>query len=227
MGGSIIRSKESVVRKNCIFFTALSIVGHLLFFCGLFFWTSRTSLNYFVQGGSGKGSSLMVDLGTVEMEGASAISQAIVPPRQKSFSIREEAFHPPLEKIQEGGSTEKSNLGHSVGEGKDGSGGEENGPSSSGSGSGANSSSLLSAIRAKIEHSKRYPPMARAQQIEGVVGLIFLIDPRGEIKEASLIKSSGSSLLDEEGLATVRRAAPFPFYPNPIRISLKFSLENE
>jgi len=40
-----------------------------------------------------------------------------------------------------------------------------------------------------------------------------------------MVHSSGSSVLDEEALATVKRAAPLPYYPSPIRISLKFSLE--
>jgi protein TonB len=86
-------------------------------------------------------------------------------------------------------------------------------------------SKILAEIRRKIERSKRYPPLARVHQIEGIVSLSFSIESTGEVKDLQMIRSSGSPILDEEALATVKRAAPLPYYPSPIRISLKFSLE--
>ncbi|GEM_PF-6211216 len=101
------------------------------------------------------------------------------------------------------------------------------------SGPGANSSnrsigtspSILALIRKKIEQSKKYPALAKARKIEGVASLSFVIQASGNIEALQVMKSSGSEILDEEALATVRRAVPLPYYALPIRISIKFSLE--
>ncbi|MFO1464173.1 MAG: energy transducer TonB [bacterium] len=100
-------------------------------------------------------------------------------------------------------------------------------PGTGGSGSGGEASALLAKIRQKIARAKRYPHQARAEGIEGVCGLSFEIQPDGGLAYVKLTQSSGSSLLDEEALATVRRAAPFPYYAGPIRFSLRFSLKDE
>lgn len=94
-----------------------------------------------------------------------------------------------------------------------------------GEGQGNSSASVLGIIRRKIEQSKRYPVLARSRKIQGVAVLSFAINPSGGVEKLSLVKSSGSELLDEEALSTVKRASPLPYYSLPIQISIKFSLE--
>jgi len=86
---------------------------------------------------------------------------------------------------------------------------------------------VLNQIRRKILRAKRYPRLARQAGLEGVSGLMFQIASDGSVQQVKLVSSSGHSELDAEALATVRRAAPFPYYPSPIRFTLKFSLKDD
>lgn len=114
----------------------------------------------------------------------------------------------------EGGSAASSEEGSGQGSGK-----------GNGAGEGSASPSVLGLIRKKIEQAKRYPVLARTRKIEGVSVLSFAINGSGGVESLTLVKSSGSDLLDQEALATVIRATPLPYYSQPIRISIKFSLE--
>jgi len=67
-----------------------------------------------------------------------------------------------------------------------------------------------------IERNKRYPAKARAQRQHGVVHLAFSIDREGRLMSSRIARSSGSPALDEETLALVQRAQPFP--PPPAEI---------
>lgn len=62
-----------------------------------------------------------------------------------------------------------------------------------------------------LEKYKRYPPAAR-----GAVGktmLRFTLDRDGKVVDVRIEKSSGNSVLDQEALAVVHRAEPFPKFP--------------
>lgn len=91
--------------------------------------------------------------------------------------------------------------------------------------------SYLGNARMRIEKAKRYPREARRRGWEGKVVLSFQITRKGEVAEIRLIQSSGFSELDEEGIATLRRASPF--LPPPltdqdrleVEIPLVFRLE--
>jgi protein TonB len=65
-------------------------------------------------------------------------------------------------------------------------------------------------ISGLLERNKRYPPSAQARREQGVVQLTFSIDRNGQLLASRVLASSGSSALDEEALALVRRAQPFP-----------------
>ena len=67
---------------------------------------------------------------------------------------------------------------------------------------------------ARIERHKRYPPRANGEH--GVASLAFRIDRQGNLISSRIIHSSGSSVLDAEALATVKRAQPFPAPPADI-----------
>lgn len=97
---------------------------------------------------------------------------------------------------------------------------------SGGEGSGGQGDKTLGLIRSKILRAKRYPPEARREGIEGICGVQFAIQPDGSLLEVKLMESSGYEALDREALATVRRAAPFPYYASPIRFKLRFSLKD-
>lgn len=69
-------------------------------------------------------------------------------------------------------------------------------------------------VKRRIEQARRYPPWAKKHGIEGVVHISFYIMPEGSADEVKIIQRSGSEILDREAVATVRRAAPYPPFPN-------------
>lgn len=67
-----------------------------------------------------------------------------------------------------------------------------------------------SRLVAQLERNKRYPSEAQSRGDHGVVQLAFSIDRSGGVHHARIMRSSGSSLLDEATLSLVARAAPLP-----------------
>jgi protein TonB len=87
-------------------------------------------------------------------------------------------------------------------------------------------------ILALLERNKRYPAAAAARHQQGVAQVFFSIDRQGRVINSRLVRSSGASALDDEALALLRRAEPFPPPPAelpgprvdltvPIRFNLK------
>jgi periplasmic protein TonB len=70
-----------------------------------------------------------------------------------------------------------------------------------------------SQIASTLEHNKRYPQEARARREQGVAQLAFSIDREGHVLSSRIVTSTGFALLDEETLALVQRAQPFPVPP--------------
>jgi protein TonB len=64
-----------------------------------------------------------------------------------------------------------------------------------------------------LNRFKRYPESARSRGIQGVVEVEFTIDREGRVVALRVTQSSGSSTLDAEALATLRRANPLPAPP--------------
>ncbi len=80
-----------------------------------------------------------------------------------------------------------------------------------------------------LEHNKRYPAEARARGEQGVTRLAFRIDPDGHLLSSRIVTSSGSPALDDETLALVRRAQPFPPPPpelagSELTVPLRFNI---
>ncbi|MBA7661279.1 hypothetical protein ES703_69294 [subsurface metagenome] len=71
-------------------------------------------------------------------------------------------------------------------------------------------------VKQRIEEARRYPPWAKRQGIEGKVHLSFIVLANGITKNIEIIHSSNSKILDEEAVATARRADPFPSFPREI-----------
>ena len=89
-----------------------------------------------------------------------------------------------------------------------------------------------SQLAAVLERNKRYPPMAQARREQGVAQVFFTLDRQGHLVESRIVHSSGAPILDEEALALLHRAQPFPPPPAelagpqvaltvPIRFNLK------
>jgi protein TonB len=52
--------------------------------------------------------------------------------------------------------------------------------------------------------------------MEGVVTVEFNLDPSGQILSSRIVDSSGSTVLDEEAMALLKRAAPLPAPPTHV-----------
>jgi protein TonB len=87
-------------------------------------------------------------------------------------------------------------------------------------------------IVALLERNKRYPETSQSRREQGVAQVFFSLDRQGRVLESRVVRSSGANALDEEALALLRRAQPFPPPPRelagdhidltvPIRFNLK------
>lgn len=65
-------------------------------------------------------------------------------------------------------------------------------------------------IAKQIELHKGYPPSALPRREAGVAQVAFAIDRDGRVVDSRVIRSSGYAALDQEALATLQRAQPFP-----------------
>lgn len=68
-------------------------------------------------------------------------------------------------------------------------------------------------VRTKVNRKHRYPSQARRQGITGTATVSFVVSADGGLSGLRLAGSSGSPILDQAALETVRRAAPFPPIP--------------
>lgn len=66
-------------------------------------------------------------------------------------------------------------------------------------------------IATRLENNKRFPPAALDQRGTAKVG--FVLDRSGRLVSHWLVESAGSRALDEESLAIIERAQPFPIPP--------------
>jgi len=68
----------------------------------------------------------------------------------------------------------------------------------------------------QIERHKGYSQRALARRETGTAQLAFSINREGRLLQNRIVRSSGSEALDEEAMATVRRAQPFPPPPRDL-----------
>jgi protein TonB len=71
-------------------------------------------------------------------------------------------------------------------------------------------------LLAQLQQYKQYPEAARIKGQKGTATLRFSIDRQGRLLSYELVGSSGHQLLDDEALALVQRAAPYPPLPDEI-----------
>ena len=111
-------------------------------------------------------------------------------------------------------------------------GGPGQGQGGLGGGSGQGNPDALKAylaqVRKRLTNSRKYPPAARAQKLEGVATVSFLLAPDGRVLSSRLARSSGHAVLDEEVMALLRRVSPLPPRPKnlpPDNLSLTVPIQ--
>jgi periplasmic protein TonB len=77
-------------------------------------------------------------------------------------------------------------------------------------------------VAAHLARHKQNPPDARAQGEEGSATVSFSIDGAGRVTRVALTRHAGVASLDQESLAMVRRASPFP--PPPAGQAMSFTV---
>lgn len=80
-------------------------------------------------------------------------------------------------------------------------------------------------LHAAIERAKTYPRLAREQGVEGVVLVRFKVAPTGDIEKVDVVRSSGSDVLDQASVRTVRRAAPMPYLNGWVEVPMSYVLK--
>ncbi len=85
--------------------------------------------------------------------------------------------------------------------------------------------SFLNQIMTKIKATKRYPRQAKRRGIEGTTWLKFRLSQNGMVADIVLLASSGSKILDQASLNTVRKASPFPYIKGWLKLNISYSLK--
>lgn len=97
---------------------------------------------------------------------------------------------------------------------------------------GADLSSYRAKLAAHIRRYRTYPTAARAEQLSGTARVTFTVDADGRVISVHLTAGSGHAVLDQEALAIVKRASPFPPIPDgagqgslTVTVPLRFELK--
>ncbi|MBX7149020.1 energy transducer TonB [bacterium] len=183
----------------------ISILFHLLLLCGAIFLWVRHEQNKLQ--------------GNVSLQWYNLAPQEKAGEEEVGSKTPQETTQPVKTKPQDQGKTVTAPQALPTGGEKKGNAGESK--VSSGSGN----PDVLSAIRSRILKYKIYPPMALRQELQGTVVVSFNITQAGEVFGLKVLSSSGHALLDEGALQTVKKAAPFPYYPDTINLGMKYEIE--
>lgn len=85
-----------------------------------------------------------------------------------------------------------------------------------GYGRGVGAGDYYGIILTRLESVKRYPDEARKLGREGKVLVRFVLDRSGKVLSCRIEKGSGLAAIDREVMDMVRKAAPFPPFPDSI-----------
>ena len=87
-------------------------------------------------------------------------------------------------------------------------------------------------LASHVRAFQKYPALARARRQEGLVVVHVKVERDGHILSMAVEQGSGSALLDQEALATLKRAEPMPAVPSVVPgavvdlvFPLRFALE--
>jgi protein TonB len=73
-----------------------------------------------------------------------------------------------------------------------------------------------SGLVSKLNRFKRYPDAASRRDIRGMAIVRFTVDRTGRVVASDLVQSSGSSVLDGEAVALLKRVSPLPAPPESL-----------
>jgi TonB family protein len=207
----------------------VSIAIHATFVILLVWWSLHPGEGFGGGGGGivevafvgGEGDSTG-HLGLVERQSVRDTKRTVRAARTPTSSDALSSFQrvPSLPAEENGGGEQRSEYS---GQGVDGEGGGAGMGVGSGSGRG---DPRLMEIWAKINRSKYYPELARRQRLEGTPKINFIVTSDGKIEGVKIVQSSGSDLLDQSALETIKRSSPLPYYPKPITIAVRYSLKD-
>lgn len=76
--------------------------------------------------------------------------------------------------------------------------------------------SWLAQVRARIASGQTYPARARDRGDSGTARVAMVVSRSGSLASARLAGSSGSTIIDQEAVALVRRVSPFPPFPTNV-----------
>jgi TonB family protein len=74
-------------------------------------------------------------------------------------------------------------------------------------------------IKKELSGHWDYPNEARVSRVEGEVMALFTISRDGGLEQTVIEGSSGHEILDREVIRAIRASAPFPAFPESIRVS--------
>jgi TonB family protein len=83
-------------------------------------------------------------------------------------------------------------------------------------------------IKKRLTACWGYPREAKENKMEGKAYAIFSLSKDGHLTGVEITGTSGYEILDQEGLDAIRRAAPFPPFPESItveRLNIKVTFE--
>lgn len=191
---------------------AVSLAAHLLvialiFFGGMLMWEKATA-----TGGSGGTGGETV---TVWISGPDG---SPFPRSAGPSDMSSTAETMPVARVGDGAASPS-------GEKSSGSGGGMGGGDAGGAGGADGDDKVLAEIWKKIDRNKYYPSIAKRMQIEGSPRVTFEITGDGGINWVRLSSSSGNDILDDAAMETIRRATPLPYYPKPVTLAVKYSMD--
>jgi periplasmic protein TonB len=88
-----------------------------------------------------------------------------------------------------------------------------------GAGRSANDANYRGLVAAHLARYKRFPPEAQRNGAQGSASVRFVLSGSGGVTSVSLVRGTGVAALDQEAVAMVHRASPFPAPPNGRPIS--------
>ncbi len=97
--------------------------------------------------------------------------------------------------------------------------------SSAAKSSGQQTEALLALLHDAIQKQQHYPTSAMEMEREGRVTVKFMLFADGTIREARVVKSSGTNSLDEAALIAVHQAAPFNEANRYLNAPREFSID--
>jgi len=78
--------------------------------------------------------------------------------------------------------------------------------------------SYMAVLKGRIHEHWTYPEQAREYLLEGKLLLVFTLSRDGSLIDVRVESSSGHEILDSEASRAVRAAAPYPAFPDHLRV---------